>query len=57
MVQNISQKSIEFFRCEACRLVYENEETARKCEEWCTTHHSCNLDIIKHAVEISDDDL
>jgi len=39
------------YQCEECGLFYADEETAKKCQAWCTEHRSCNLEIIKHAVE------
>jgi hypothetical protein len=31
-------------------LRYLTEDMAKKCEAWCVEHQSCNLDIIKYAV-------
>jgi hypothetical protein len=39
-----------FFACEACGMVYASRELAEACEEWCTSHGSCNLEITRHAV-------
>ena len=36
--------------CEECGLGYANEETARECEEFCTTHNACSLQITRAAV-------
>jgi len=33
-----------------CGFGYEDEETAKECEEWCSFHKSCNLEIMKKAV-------
>lgn len=38
------------FTCPECGLRYADEETARRCEAWCRKHKSCNLEIIKHAI-------
>lgn len=40
----------ELFQCKECGLWYKEEEIAKKCFEYCSTRHSCNLEIIKHAV-------
>jgi len=32
-------------------MKYRDREWAEKCEEWCKTHQSCNIEIIAHAVE------
>jgi hypothetical protein len=34
------------------RHIYEREELANKCEEWCKEHKSCNLEIVKESVNI-----
>ena len=39
------------YKCPECGLHYENKDQAKKCEEWCKEHHSCNLEIISDAVE------
>ena len=31
-------------------MLYHEEKTSAKCEEWCRKHRSCNLEIVKHAV-------
>lgn len=38
------------FTCNECGLTYANKEWAEKCETWCREHHTCNLDIIRHAI-------
>jgi len=42
---------IKLFACPECHLEYADETWANKCESWCKEHHSCNLDIIKHAAQ------
>jgi len=37
-------------KCEECGLEYEAREWAEKCQAWCIEHKSCNLEIIKHAI-------
>lgn len=39
------------YQCPECGLHYADEKIAKVCETWCRTNKSCNLDIIKHAVE------
>lgn len=41
----------DLFQCEECSMFYKEEEIAKQCEEWCKRTKSCNLDIIKHAVQ------
>ena len=38
-------------KCPECGFLYKEKEWARKCEDWCKEHHSCNLEIIKHAIK------
>lgn len=38
------------FVCGECKLKYSDKQTAEKCEKWCSTYKSCNLEIIKKAV-------
>lgn len=40
------------YQCDECKLYYRAEETAKRCEAWCSEHKSCNLEIIKEAVNI-----
>ncbi|OHA49847.1 MAG: hypothetical protein A2991_02825 [Candidatus Terrybacteria bacterium RIFCSPLOWO2_01_FULL_58_14] len=47
--ENIQGKTL--FCCGECGMKYRDREWAEKCEEWCKTHQSCNIEIIAHAVE------
>jgi len=53
MVQ-IIKKTKEYYQCGECHMQYEEKEWAEKCETWCKEHHSCNLEIIAHAVKEED---
>lgn len=46
-----SGKPDKVFACPECGLSYKDTEWAKKCAAWCKEHKSCNLEIIKHAVE------
>ncbi len=46
-----SSKSQKLFVCPECSLSYTDAQWAKKCAAWCKEHHSCNLEIIKHAFE------
>lgn len=37
------------YQCEECDLLYVDASWAKKCEEWCRKHRSCNLEITSHA--------
>jgi hypothetical protein len=38
------------YACEVCGFAYPTQELAEACEEWCNTHHSCNMNLVKSAV-------
>jgi len=50
MVKEIGNRDKIVFRCEECGLDYAEKIWAEKCQAWCGEHHSCNIEIIKHAV-------
>lgn len=52
MVKKVIKQGKEYYICEICHFAYEDEEWAKKCEEYCKKYKSCNLDITKHAVQI-----
>ncbi len=52
MVKQINKNQKTYFMCEECNFAYKDKNTAAKCEKWCRDHHSCNMEITKHAVEI-----
>ena len=41
----------KLYQCADCKLLYETSEQADKCYEWCTTYHSCNLEITSWAIK------
>jgi hypothetical protein len=51
MVKEIIKGKSKYYCCEECGVVYAEKEWAQKCENWCSEHHSCNIEIIKHAVK------
>ncbi len=48
MVKKILIGKKVIYQCEDCKLIYENKEWAKKCEEWCFEHHNCNISIASH---------
>ncbi|MBI4085060.1 MAG: glucose-6-phosphate dehydrogenase [Candidatus Liptonbacteria bacterium] len=54
MVKIIQNKNQILYQCEECGLKYKSKEIAGKCQAWCSEHKSCNLDLIKYAVEDKD---
>lgn len=51
MVKLIQKENKNYYQCEECQNIYESEELAKKCEEWCKEYKSCNLEIVKYAVK------
>jgi hypothetical protein len=43
------KKIDSMFICEECDLKFKEEKWAKACEEWCAKHHTCNIEICKHA--------
>ncbi|MFC1988798.1 hypothetical protein ACFLVJ_03085 [Chloroflexota bacterium] len=52
MVKEVGQNGKTLYICEECGMAYKEKAWAQKCEEWCHEHHSCNLEIIVHAVPL-----
>ena len=49
MMNHNQDKTNKIFVCPECSLSYKEAEWAKKCATWCKEHHSCNMEIIKHA--------
>ena len=52
MVKLVKKGNKAYHTCEECGFSYETRELAQKCEDWCSEHHSCSLEITKHAVNL-----
>jgi len=50
MGKTIKQNEIIVYTCSECKMKYHDEVTAKRCGEWCKKNKSCNLDIIKYAI-------
>ncbi|EQD42728.1 DNA topoisomerase III [mine drainage metagenome] len=48
------QEKETLYQCKVCGLHYKNKDDAAKCEEWCSHHQSCNLEITAKSVEVSE---
>jgi hypothetical protein len=46
------KKTKDLFQCQECRMLFREKAWAEKCEAWCAKHHTCNIEIIKHAVKL-----
>jgi len=38
------------YQCSISKLEFPNQELADRCEEWCATSNSCNLEIGRQAL-------
>jgi hypothetical protein len=54
MVQSLIKNGKTVFKCEDRGLLYQDELTARKCEEFCSTQNACSIEIIKQAIDDKD---
>ncbi|MBS3113753.1 hypothetical protein J4448_01505 [Candidatus Woesearchaeota archaeon] len=52
MVKTVSKPKRKYYVCEECNFAYIDKKFASKCENWCREHHSCNMEITKHAVNL-----
>lgn len=52
MIKEIEKDGKKYYICKLCKMAYNSKELAQKCEDWCRKYKSCNLEIIKHAVEL-----
>ena len=52
MVKETKKGGKAYFVCEECGFAYGTENLAQECEDWCRKHHSCSLEITKHAVNL-----
>lgn len=52
MVKENTNKGKKYYQCDICELYYKEEKLAKKCEQWCSKHPSCNIEIIKNSVKI-----
>jgi len=52
MVEEIKKEDKTYYACPICKFKYEEKVWAEKCQNWCKEHHSCNIEITKHAVQL-----
>ena len=50
MPKEILVKNKKVYQCEVCGFGYRDEDMAKKCQNWCSKHASCNLKITKNAI-------
>ena len=51
MMKTVQENTSTHYVCEECGMKYADKAWAEKCEQWCREHHTCNLEIIQHAVD------
>ena len=51
-MEEIEQNDKEYFVCSVCKFAYDKKETAQQCEDWCTAHGACSLEITKNGIGI-----
>lgn len=39
-----------YYQCEECDFYYKTQDLAQQCENFCNKHHSCSLELTKHAI-------
>jgi len=52
MVKEVVSKGKTYYECEECNMFYKSKDVAQKCENFCRENKSCNIEIIKHAVDL-----
>ena len=52
MVKELKKSGKILYVCEECGMSYKGKEWAEKCQAWCSQNHTCNLEIIQHAVPL-----
>ncbi len=50
LVKQLTVEDRTVYQCELCDMGYSDLETAERCEEYCSTHEACSLDITRHAI-------
>ena len=50
MARKMNKNNLSHYKCKECDMAYPDKEIAEKCENWCKKHKSCNIEIIKYAI-------
>lgn len=54
MVTETERNGEKYYMCEACDMFYRTQELAQQCEDFCNKNKACNTELIKHAVQLKD---
>jgi hypothetical protein len=57
IVEEIEKNDKKYYTCGICGFVYGEEKNAKDCEEWCSKHSTCSLEITKNALFRSKEDI
>lgn len=52
MVKEVKKGGRTFYTCEVCGLAYDEKIWAERCEDYCSKHNACSLEITSHAVHV-----
>jgi len=55
MVKEETRNGKTYYQCEICKFYYKEKKWAEKCEAWCDEKHSCNIDVVKYAVNLDEE--
>jgi hypothetical protein len=55
MAEVAQRNDTTYYTCGACGFAYLEERWAKACEEFCTQHHGCSIEITEHAVEMPEE--
>ncbi len=50
MVKKTLVDDASIYKCGICGFGYKDKDMAQKCQNWCSVHKSCNLQITKNAI-------
>jgi len=50
VVLEVKKKGKKYFICSVCGFVYKNKKYAEECQDFCSTHASCSMELQKKAV-------
>lgn len=57
MVEKIRKNNKEYYICNECKLLYKDKGWAEKCESWCKKNNSRNVEITRHSIKKTLNDL
>lgn len=55
MVERLNKEGKNYFKCEVCYMYYPKEGLAQECENFCKENNACDVNLIKHSVDIKNE--